>query len=219
MFQVRFTTSHAPPQTVAILTPLNDWVTIEGTYVDGSWVFDLDETQMWSTPGYFKFILDDRFWMDDPYIRIAPTAGDTYNFDESEVTFSMSTIMPTAAATPADAIAAPATDPVPVPVAVPIPVPPDLPATPVTERASINRIVVISTPFITALVAWLAAVIAKHVPGVTFDQTQLVSFMIAIVAVCLATAWKWLQGWQQHELLVAQRLAAPIKTKATQIQQ
>jgi hypothetical protein len=35
--------------------------------------------------------------------------------------------------------------------------------------------------------------------------------MIAIVVVCLASAWKWLQGWQQHELLVAQRLAAPLK--------
>jgi hypothetical protein len=29
-------------------------------------------------------------------------------------------------------------------------------------------------------------------------------------------AWKWLQGWQQHEFLVAQKLAAPIKTKPTQ---
>ena len=131
----------------------------------------------------------------------------------------MSTTPPTTTATPAGAVAVPAADPVPVQVAVPIPAPPDLPAMPVTERAIINRVVIISTPFITALVAWLAAVIAKHVPGVTFDQNQLVSFMIAIVGVCLAVAWKWLQGWQQHELLVAQRLAAPIKTKATEIQQ
>ena len=53
--------------------------------------------------------------------------------------------------------------------------------------------------------------IARHVPGVKLDQTQVVSFMIAIVAVCLAGAWKWLEGWQQHELLVAEKLAAPIK--------
>ena len=59
--------------------------------------------------------------------------------------------------------------------------------------------------------AWVAAVIARNVPGVTLDQTQVVSFMIAIVAVCLAAAWKWLSGWQQHELLVAQKLAAPVK--------
>ena len=50
------------------------------------------------------------------------------------------------------------------------------------------------------------------------DQTQVVSFMIAIVVVCLAGAWKWLQGWQQHELLVAQRLAAPIKAVISTVQ-
>jgi hypothetical protein len=31
----------------------------------------------------------------------------------------------------------------------------------------------------------------------------------------VAAAWKWLHGWQQHELLVAQRLAAPIKPVLT----
>jgi hypothetical protein len=81
----------------------------------------------------------------------------------------------------------------------------------ISEGAVINRVVLLATPFITAAAAWVAGVIARHVPGVTLDQTQIVSFMIAIVAVCLAGAWKWLQGWQQHELLVAQRLAAPLK--------
>jgi hypothetical protein len=82
---------------------------------------------------------------------------------------------------------------------------------PVSEGAIINRVVLLIAPVLTAVAAWLAALIARHVPGVTLDQTQIVSFMIAIVAVCLAGAWKWLQGWQQHELLVAQGLAAPIK--------
>jgi hypothetical protein len=208
MFEVRLTTTNLlPPQAVTIGTPLNDWVDIQGAYEDGAWVFRLDET-VWSKANYFKFLLDGRYWMDDPYIRIAPTAGATYAFDESEV-FPMSTTPPTTVAAPAPSVAAGS-------VSVPIPAPPALPAVPVTERSIINRVVVIATPFITAFVAWLAALIAKHVPGVTFDQTQLVSFMIAIVAVCLAMAWKWLQGWQQHEFLVAQNLAAPIKTKPTQ---
>ena len=29
---------------MTILTPGNDWVGITGTYADGSWVFELDET-------------------------------------------------------------------------------------------------------------------------------------------------------------------------------
>jgi hypothetical protein len=209
MFEVRLiTTNLLPPRVVTIGTPLNDWVDIQGVYEDGVWVFQLDET-VWSKPSYFKFLLDGRYWMDDPYIRIAPAAGATYEFDESEV-FPMSTMPPTTAAAPAAPSAAEGS------VSVPLPAPPELPNMPVTERATINRVVVIATPLITAFVAWLAALIAKHVPGVTFDQTQLVSFMIAIVAVCLAMAWKWLQGWQQHELLVAQKLAAPIKTKPNQ---
>ena len=61
-----------------------------------------DETELWTEPGYFKFILDERFWMDDPYIRIAPAPGDAYNFDETTVTFAMSTTAPTTA-TPAQA--------------------------------------------------------------------------------------------------------------------
>ena len=75
----------------------------------------------------------------------------------------------------------------------------------------IGRVVLIATPLLTAGAAWVAGLVARHVPGVTLDQTQIVSFMIAIVAVCAGLAWKWLQGWQQHELLVAHGLAAPIK--------
>jgi hypothetical protein len=225
MFEVHFTTtSVAPPQAVSMLTPLNDWIDIEGAYADGAWVFRLDETGLWNEPAYFKFLLDGRYWMDDPYIRLAPVAGETYRFDESEVRFPMSSATPTpptAAPTPnPDATTPPAAPPVPVPAVATLPLPvipvPDLNTMPQTERAVINRVVVIATPFLTAGIAWFAAMVAKWVPGVTFDQTQLISFMISIVVVCLAIAWKWLQGWQQHELLVAEGRAAPIKTKPTQ---
>jgi hypothetical protein len=199
MFNVTFTTTtYAPPRAVTLLTPLNNWVDIPGAYRDGSWVFDLDETQLWNKPAYFKFVLDERYWMDDPYIRIAPAVGATYNFDEARVTFTMATPAP----------------PVPAPMPVPDPGPgvlPVVPVVPVSEGAIINRVVLLATPLITVAAAWLAGLVARHVPGVKLDQTQVVSFMIAIVAVCLAGAWKWLQGWQQHELLVAQKLAAPLK--------
>ena len=216
MFEVRLTTTtHAPPHRVSILTPLNEWENIEGSYADGTWTFSLDETELWTEPGYFKFILDERFWMDDPYIRIAPAPGDAYNFDETTVTFAMSTTAPTTA-TPAQA-SSPMPTPEPTPV-VPGTPPPAVVVPPISEGAVINRVVILSTPFITAGAAWVAGVIARHVPGVKLDQTQVVSFMIAIVVVCLAGAWKWLQGWQQHELLVAQRLAAPIKAVISTVQ-
>ena len=208
-FFVRYATrSFAPPHTVSILTPLNGWGNIEGTYGDGTWTFALDENDVWTEPAYFKFVLDERFWMDDPYIRIAPEPGVSYTFDEEAVTFSMSTTdLPTPTAEPVTAApmaaALPTSQPVAAPLTIAIPT--------ISEGAVINRVVLIAAPFITVAAAWVAAVIAHHVPGVQLDQTQIVSFMIAIVAVCLAAAWKWLQGWQQHELLVAQKLAAPVK--------
>jgi hypothetical protein len=201
-FVVRFaTTQFVPPRGLAIVTPLNGWRNIEGTYADGAWHFTLDEGGLWSQPAYFKFLLDDRYWMDDPYIRIAPSAGETYHFDDERVSFSMSTVSPAAVT------AVP--EPVALPAAVALPT--------VSEGAVINRVVLLVTPFLTAAAAWIAGLIARHVPGLTLDQTQVVSFMIAIVAVCLAGAWKWFQGWQQHELLVAQRLAAPIKAVVSAI--
>jgi hypothetical protein len=210
MFQVRLSTqSYAPPRAVTIMTPANGWRGIEGQYRDGSWVFTLDEAQLSTEPTYFKFLLDDRLWMEGPYFRIAPAEGSTYNFDESEVTFAMS-VAPTSprdssAVSPA---AAPAVSPAAAPAVSPAAQTP-LPA--VTEGAMIGRVVALLTPFFTVGASWLAGFVARHVPGVKLDRSQIVAFMIAIATVCLGAAWKWLQGWQQHELLVANKLAAPIK--------
>ena len=207
MFKVTLTTTtHAPPRVVTILTPLNNWVDIPGSYVDRTWVFTLDETGLWNKPSYFKFLLDGRYWMNDPYIRIAPSADATYNFDESEVTFPMSTpATPTPALSPT---AIPSVLPTPASTVTPTSAPTGLP---ISEGSIINRVVLLATPLLTVAAAWIAGIVARHVPGIKLDQTQIVSFMIAIVALCLTGAWKWLQGWQQHELLVAQRLAAPLK--------
>ena len=54
-------------------------------------------------------------------------------------------------------------------------------------------------------------VVAKAVPGVTLDRGQIVAFMVAVSTAALGSGWKWLQGWQQHELLVAEGKAAARK--------
>lgn len=204
MFSIHFATSSFPaPHLVAIMTPGNDWSAITGQYVDGIWIFTLDETQIWNESGYFKFLLDGRFWMDGPYIRIAPAAGDIYKFDDSEVSFPMSSQPITPPSAPTAATPAAGTTP-----ADRLPL---IGGGAVTEGAITNRLVALLTPVFAAVAAGLAGWAAKHVPGVKLDQTQVVSFMISIVGICLTTSWKWLQGWQQHEMLVAQKFAAPIK--------
>jgi hypothetical protein len=35
------------------------------------------------------------------------------------------------------------------------------------------------------------------------------AFMVTASGAALAAAWKWLHGWQQHEVLVAQGLDVP----------
>jgi hypothetical protein len=71
-----------------------------------------------------------------------------------------------------------------------------------TESSLLPRFVSLLTPFFAIITAWLAAWVARHT-GAALDQTQVVSFMIAVVTAVLGTSWKWLQGWQQHEQRVA----------------
>src|SRR5579875_2828483 len=82
---------------------------------------------------------------------------------------------------------------------------------PVTETSLIGRFVAILTPVFAVAAGWLAGVVAKAVPGAHLDQAELVSFMVAASASAIAAAWKWLQGWQQHEQLVADGKARPVK--------
>jgi putative N-acetylmannosamine-6-phosphate epimerase len=58
---------------------------------------------------------------------------------------------------------------------------------------------------------WIAGLVAQAVPGAHLDQSQIVAFMAAAAASALAAGWKWLQGWQQHEALVARGLDVPVK--------
>ncbi len=79
-----------------------------------------------------------------------------------------------------------------------------------TETSLIGRFVAILTPVFAIAAGWLAGVVAKAVPGAHLNQAEIVSFMVAASASVIAAAWKWLQGWQQHEQLVADGKAQPV---------
>lgn len=83
-----------------------------------------------------------------------------------------------------------------------------------TEGSLIGRFVALVTPFFALGAGWLAGVVAKAVPGVTLDKGQIVAFMVAVATSVLTSAWKWLQGWQQHEQNVADGKSAPRKAVA-----
>src|SRR5579871_2161596 len=72
-----------------------------------------------------------------------------------------------------------------------------------TEGSWIGRIVALITPFFALAAAWIAGVVTKIIPGVTLDKSQIIALMVAAATSVLTAAWKWLQGWQQHEQNVA----------------
>jgi hypothetical protein len=80
-----------------------------------------------------------------------------------------------------------------------------------TEASLIGRFVAIFTPVFAVAAGWFAGVIAQAVPGAHLDQNQIVAFMTAAAVSAITAGWKWLQGWQQHEALVAQGLDVPVK--------
>lgn len=75
------------------------------------------------------------------------------------------------------------------------------------ETSLLGRFVALLTPLFAVLAGWLAGGVAQKVPGVHLDEAQITAFMIAASTAALGSAWKWLQGWQQHEQLVAHGLA------------
>jgi hypothetical protein len=80
-----------------------------------------------------------------------------------------------------------------------------------TEASMISMFVAIFTPVFAVAAGWFAGVIAQAVPGAHLDQNQIVAFMTAAAVSVITAGWKWLQGWQQHEALVAQGLDVPVK--------
>jgi hypothetical protein len=89
--------------------------------------------------------------------------------------------------------------------------PSGVPSSAPTEASLIGRFVAIFTPVFAVAAGWFAGVIAQAVPGAHLDQNQIVAFMTAAAISAMTAGWKWLQGWQQHEALVAQGMDAPVK--------
>lgn len=88
---------------------------------------------------------------------------------------------------------------------------PSPPSATQAEGSLIGRFVAIITPFFALFSGWLAGVVAKAVPGVSLDKGQIVAFMVTVATATLTAAWKWLQGWQQHEQNVADGKSPPVK--------
>lgn len=80
-----------------------------------------------------------------------------------------------------------------------------------TETSLISRFVAVLTPVSRCSPGRVAGYVAKHIPGVALDPSQIVAFMIAASTAALSGAWQWLQGWQQHEQLVADGKTRPVK--------
>src|ERR1039458_5760529 len=84
---------------------------------------------------------------------------------------------------------------------------------PTTEGSLIGRFVALLSPVFVIAAGWLAGLAAQIVPRahLTPSQTQIAPLRVAAETSALTATWKWLQGWQQHELLVAEGKAAPRK--------
>lgn len=80
-----------------------------------------------------------------------------------------------------------------------------------TEASMIGRFVAIFTPVFAVAAGWFAGLVAQAVPGAHLDQNQIVAFMTAASVSAITAGWKWLQGWQQHEALVAEGKGVPVK--------
>jgi hypothetical protein len=83
---------------------------------------------------------------------------------------------------------------------------------PRVEAALIGRFVTIITPFFTLFSGWLAGLVAHAIPGLNLDRGQVVAFMVTASTATLTAAWKWLEGWQQHEQNVAEGKVLPLAT-------
>ncbi|HEY4991309.1 MAG TPA: hypothetical protein VII33_04420 [Nakamurella sp.] len=78
----------------------------------------------------------------------------------------------------------------------------DAAVTGASESSILPRIVAILTPFFAIAAAGFASWVGKNT-GVVVDQGQITVLMSFAATAALAAAWKWMQGWQQHERLVA----------------
>jgi hypothetical protein len=63
----------------------------------------------------------------------------------------------------------------------------------------INRKVLLLTPIVAPVAGFVAAWLAKHVPGVEISEKDLNEIFLAGIAVVLAGSAQWIHGHQKHE--------------------
>lgn len=67
-----------------------------------------------------------------------------------------------------------------------------------------NRIVVLLTPLVFVPAAGaVSAWVAEHFPGISLSEEAVIGFAVAGALSALTAAYKWLDGWQQHERMKA----------------
>jgi hypothetical protein len=76
------------------------------------------------------------------------------------------------------------------------------PASSASEASILPRVVTLLTPVFAIAAAVVAGWIGKAT-GAVVDQGQITVLMSLAATSALTAAWKWMQGWQQHERLVA----------------
>lgn len=86
----------------------------------------------------------------------------------------------------------------------------ELPAGGASEASLLPRFVTLLTPLFAVAAGWIGSWVAQHT-GAQMDQTQVLAFMVVAASSAIGAALKWLHGWQQHEVLVAQGVDVPRK--------
>jgi hypothetical protein len=85
-----------------------------------------------------------------------------------------------------------------------------VPASSPSEASILPRVVTLLTPIFAIGAAVVAGWIGQ-VTGAVVDQGQITVLMSLAATSALTAAWKWMQGWQQHERLVAMGSDVPKK--------
>lgn len=64
-----------------------------------------------------------------------------------------------------------------------------------------NRVVAFLAPFYATLAGLISAWLADHLPFIAeqVDHDELTAIFAGGAAAAIAAAYKWLEGWQQHE--------------------
>jgi choline dehydrogenase-like flavoprotein len=92
MFLIRFKTiDYRPDLQVTLRTNLDAWAEdIPGEYENDAWNFRLP-TDHYGGGFEFKFVLEEQYWMYGGNLQLVPQDGQTYEYDDTQITFPLIT--------------------------------------------------------------------------------------------------------------------------------